>query len=237
MSNAHNPIKLYETVIDDCPYIKGERSASILVDPEHKVDENLFGLLSRSGFRRSGEMLYTPKCPSCKACVSVRIPVDEFFASRSQKRIWKKNLDLNIDIEEVSFKENHFDLYLKYQRARHPESSMCDEDPAKYVAFIKSEFSRSRFLSLSLKDKLIGVSVVDQFKGGISAVYTFFDPEYSNRSLGNYAILYMIKLARVRNIPYVYLGYWIGESQKMNYKRHFRPLEGYINREWVKLDL
>jgi len=237
MSNAHNPIKLYETVIDDCPYIEGERSASILVDPEHKVDENLFGLLSRSGFRRSGEMLYTPKCPSCNACVSVRIPVDEFKASKSQKRVWRKNGDIKIGIEEVEFNQEHFDLYLKYQKARHPESSMCDEDPSKYITFINSAYSRSRFLTITIDEQLIGISVVDQFNGGISAVYTFFDPDYSKRSLGTYVILYMVKLARLRKIPFVYLGYWIDESNKMNYKRNFRPLQGYINRQWVDLEL
>ena len=176
MSTAHNPIKLYETVVDDCPYLEGEQSASILVDPEHKVDQALFGLLSRSGFRRSGDMLYSPKCPSCNACVSVRIPVAEFKASRGQKRVWRKNLDLRVEIEDVSFKQEHFELYLRYQKARHPTSSMCDDDPHKYISFINSRFSRSKFLCLYLADQLIGISVVDQFDGGVSAVYTFFEP-------------------------------------------------------------
>lgn len=237
MSNAHNPIRLFETVIDDCPYLEDERSASILVDPDHVIDKHLFALLSRSGFRRSGEMLYTPKCPNCKACISVRIPADEFKASRSQKRIWKKNSDISIKIEEVTFKQEHFDLYLKYQRARHPDSTMCDDDPSKYISFISSDYSKSRFLCMYQGEELIGISVVDQFDGGISAVYTFFDPEQSKRSLGTYIILYMIKLARLREIPHVYLGYWIEKSSKMSYKRHFKPLEGYINRNWVALDL
>lgn len=237
MSTAHNPIRLFETVIDDCPYLDGERSSSIIVDPEHTVDTHLFALLSRSGFRRSGDMLYTPKCPSCKACVSVRIPVNLFRPSKSQKRIWKKNKDIKIEIQDVKFKQEHFDLYLKYQRARHPDSTMCDDDPAKYISFIKSDYSKSRFLCMSVGDKLIGISVVDQFDGGLSAVYTFFDPEYSKRSLGTYVILYMIKIARLRKVPHVYLGYWIDQSSKMSYKRNFKPLEGYINRNWVDLSL
>lgn len=237
MSTAHNPIRLYETVIDDCPYLDGQRSASILVDPEHEVDQSLFSLLSRSGFRRSGEMLYSPKCPNCNACVSVRIPATDFKPSRSQKRIWRKNTDIKVTIEEVEFKQEQFDLYLEYQKARHPESSMCDEDPSKYIAFIKSEFSRSRFLCMHLDGKLIGVSVVDQFNGGLSAVYTFFAPEHSKRSLGTYIILYLVKLARLRKIPFVYLGYWIDKSSKMDYKRNFRPLQGYIDRQWIDLSL
>lgn len=237
MSNAHNPIKLYETVIDDCPYLDGEQSASILVDPEHKIDGALFALLSRSGFRRSGEMLYSPKCPNCNACVSVRIPVTEFKASRGQKRVWRKNLDVTVYIEDISYQEEHFQLYLEYQRARHPHSTMCDDDPRKYIGFIGSQFSRSKFLCLYLGEQLIGISVLDQFEGGLSAVYTFFDPEHDHRSIGTYVILYMIKLARTKKIPFVYLGYWIDQSSKMNYKRNFKPLQGYIERRWVNLEV
>jgi len=236
MSTAHNPIKLYETVVDECPYLPGEQSASIIVDPEHTVDPALFALLSRSGFRRSGEMLYAPKCPKCNACVSVRVPVEEFKISRAQKRVWRKNTDLLVTIEDVSFKQEQFEMYLAYQQARHPDSTMCDDDPQKYISFIESQYSDSKFLCFSLAGKLIGVSIVDQFEDGLSAVYTFFDPAFSNRSLGTYAILYQIKLARLRKIPYVYLGYWIGQSSKMNYKQKFKPLQGFINRNWQDMD-
>ena len=237
MSTAHNPIRLFETVLDECPYIADEQSASIIVDPDHPVEPSLFAMLSRSGFRRSGNMLYSPKCPNCSACVSVRIPSARFQASRSQKRVWKKNNDLMVTLENVSFQQEHFDLYLKYQQHRHPESSMCDEDPAKYTSFIESPFSQSKFLCLYHRDRLIGISVIDQFEGGLSAVYTFFDPDYSKRSLGTYVILYLLKLARLREIPFVYLGYWIDQSPKMNYKRQFKPLQGYLKRKWIDLDL
>lgn len=236
MSTAHNPIKLFETVIDDCPYLEGQQSASILVDPDHEVDSHLFSLLSRSGFRRSGEMLYAPKCPACNACISVRIPATKFKPSRSQKRVWRKNLDLIVKIEDVEYKPEHFALYLRYQQARHPDSSMCDKDPEKYVSFIKSRFSKSRFLSIYEGDTLIGISVLDQFENGISAVYTFFEPSQSHRSLGTYAIMYMVKLARHSGTPFVYLGYWIERSSKMSYKSKFQPLQGYLGKRWVDLD-
>ncbi|MCL4160633.1 UNVERIFIED_CONTAM: hypothetical protein GTU68_037909 [Idotea baltica] len=182
-------------------------------------------------------MLYTPKCPNCNACISVRIPVEHFSPSRGQKRIWKKNSDIRVEIEEVKFKKKHFDLYLKYQQARHPDSTMCDTDPNKYISFIKSNYSKSKFLCMYADNDLIGISIIDQFEGGISAVYTFFDPEHSHRSLGTYIILYMVKVARLRKTPYVYLGYWIDQSSKMSYKRNFKPLEGYIERNWVDLGL
>lgn len=236
MTNAHNPIRLFETVADDCPYLDNEQSASILVDPDHEITEHLFSLLSRSGFRRSGEMLYLPKCPRCQACVSVRIPVSAFLRSKSQKRIWRKNQDLRIEVAPVSYQKEHFQLYLRYQQARHPDSSMCDDDPQKYLNFIDSAFSNSRFICMYINDTLIGISVIDQFDGGLSAVYTFFDPDHSSRSLGIYAILYLQEMAKIRNIPYVYLGYWVANSKKMSYKKSFTPLQGYINKEWITLN-
>ncbi len=232
MSTAHNPIRLFETVVDDCPYLEDQKSASIIVDPEHEISIDLFSMLSRSGFRRSGEMLYSPKCPTCNACVSVRIPAAQFTPSRSQKRVWKKNSDLTVQIEHVSFQQHHFDLYLRYQQARHSDSSMCDDDPSKYTAFIESKFSKSKFVCFYQDEELVGISVVDQFTGGLSAVYTFFEPELADRSLGTYAILYLVRLAQVKDVPYVYLGYWIEKSQKMAYKTKFRPLEGYFDRQW-----
>ena len=235
MNTMQNQIRLFETVEGECPYLEGKQNASVFIDPEYPIDDELFSLLSRSGFRRSGEMLYAPKCPSCQACVSVRIPVQQFQFSRSQRRIWNKNSDLSVTIEDVCFKPEHFELYLNYQRARHSDSSMCDDDPEKYQEFIDSSFSRSKFVCFYHQERLIGISVVDQFKGGLSAVYTFFDPQESKRSLGTYSILYLIKLAQMKAIPYLYLGYWIEDSPKMAYKINFRPLEGYSNRRWHPL--
>jgi arginyl-tRNA--protein-N-Asp/Glu arginylyltransferase len=237
MSTIHNPIRLFETVVDDCPYLDNQKSASILVDPDHQIDENLFSTLSHSGFRRSGEVLYSPKCPTCSACVSVRIPSALFRLSRSQKRVWRRNIDLRASIEDVRFDKEHFDMYFLYQKHRHPDSSMCDEDTAKYISFIEASYSRSKFLCFRLDGELIGISVLDQFDGGLSAVYTFFDPKHSNRSIGTYAVLYALKLAKTQDIPFVYLGYWIDGSQKMDYKRKFKPLQGYIDRQWQELEL
>ncbi len=237
MSSSHNPIRLFETVIDDCPYLNGQQSASILVDPDHNVETALFSMLSRSGFRRSGNMLYAPKCPTCNACVSVRIPAVRFKPSRSQRRVWKKNSNTKVTLEEVRYEEKHFELYLKYQRHRHSDSSMCDDNPEKYIGFIESNYASSKLLCMHLDEQLIGICVLDQFEGGLSAVYTFFDPQYSHLSLGTYAILYTVKLARLHDIPFVYLGYWIDQSQKMDYKRNFKPLQGYVDKKWQELEL
>lgn len=237
MSSSHNPIRLFETVVDECPYLDDRKSASILVDPDHDIEPALFSMLSRSGFRRSGNMLYAPKCPTCKACISVRIPTAKFSASKSQRRVWRKNTDITVTLEDVRFEQQHFDLYLKYQKHRHAESSMCDDDPQKYIGFIESDYAASKFLCMRIDQQLIGIAVLDQFEGGLSAVYTFFDPDHSSRSLGTYAILYTIKLAKMHEIPFVYLGYWIEQSTKMDYKRKFKPLQGYIDKTWQELDL
>jgi len=237
MSSSHNPIRLFETVVDECPYLDDRKSASILVDPDHDIEPALFSMLSRSGFRRSGNMLYAPKCPTCKACISVRIPTAKFSASKGQRRVWRKNTDITVTLEDVRFEQQHFDLYLKYQKHRHAESSMCDDDPQKYIGFIESDYAASKFLCMRIDQQLIGIAVLDQFEGGLSAVYTFFDPDHSSRSLGTYAILYTIKLAKMHEIPFVYLGYWIEQSTKMDYKRKFKPLQGYIDKTWQELDL
>ncbi|GAA6139543.1 arginyltransferase [Arenicella sp. 4NH20-0111] len=237
MSSSHNPIRLFETVVDECPYLDDRKSASILVDPDHDIEPALFSMLSRSGFRRSGNMLYAPKCPTCKACISVRIPAAKFSASKGQRRVWRKNTDITVTLEDVRFEQQHFDLYLKYQKHRHAESSMCDDDPQKYIGFIESDYAASKFLCMRIDQQLIGIAVLDQFEGGLSAVYTFFDPDHSSRSLGTYAILYTIKLAKMHEIPFVYLGYWIEQSTKMDYKRKFKPLQGYIDKTWQELDL
>ena len=104
-------------------YLEGQKSASLLIDPEHIISQSLFDTLSLSGFRRSGDMLYKPKCPNCNACISVRIPSKHFKPNKNQKRVWKKNIDITTKIVDISFEKEHFDLYLKYQRARHPRGA------------------------------------------------------------------------------------------------------------------
>ena len=233
---SYQSIKLYKTVAEPCPYLPDLQSSSIIVDPDMEVDNYIFSSLSKSGFRRSGEMLYKPRCHNCNACISVRIPTETFKANRSQKRTWKRNLDIDASIEPAQFKQEHFELYIRYQQARHPDSSMCNDDPDKYKNFIMSRFSDSEFHVFYLKNNLVGVCVTDKLDNGISAVYSFFEPELHQRSLGTLFIMHLIKYAKLNRMPFVYLGYWVKNSQKMHYKRKFRPLEGFIDDQWVILD-
>ena len=233
---SYQSIKLYKTVAEPCPYLDGRQSSSIIVDPDMEIDNFIFSSLSKSGFRRSGEMLYKPRCDNCNACISVRIPTEKFSASKSQKRVWKRNLDIDVSIETSDFNEQHFELYIRYQKARHPDSSMCNDDPDKYRNFIMSRFSASEFHVFYLKKRLIGICVTDKLESGVSAVYSFFEPELQQRSLGTFFIMHLIKYAKTHRLPYVYLGYWVKNSQKMDYKSKFRPLEGYVDNNWQLLD-
>ena len=213
MNDRLSPIKLYLTVPEPCPYLDDQLSSSVVVDPEYRISNRKMGQLTRIGFRRSGDIIYRPHCKECQACVSVRIPVREFQPTRSQRRNMSLNRDLYLSRESPVYREEQFLLYLKYQRARHPESTMCDDDPKKYREFLISNFAESAFYSLYHEDKLLSVAIVDHLDDGLSGVYTYFDPDHDQRGLGNYSILMMIEAARAAGLEYLYLGYWIKDSR------------------------
>lgn len=147
----------------------------------------------------------------------------------------KKNEDLSVTKLSPTFKEDHFELYWRYQNSRHPGSDMCDKNPEKYHQFLINNTCNTIFYEFTCKDRLLAVSVVDELIDGLSAVYTFFDPDYSTRSLGTYAILWQIDDVCERNLDWLYLGYWIKKCEKMSYKTNFRPIEGFRNGEWCRL--
>jgi arginyl-tRNA--protein-N-Asp/Glu arginylyltransferase len=235
MNDRLSPIKLFLTVPEPCPYIPDRQSSSVVVDPAYDLSNPKMSQLTRIGFRRSGDIIYRPHCKECKACISVRIPVREFHPSRSQRRNMSANQDLYISQEASIYSEEQFRLYLKYQRARHPKSSMCDDDPEKYRDFLISNFSNSAFYCIYLEDKLLSVAIVDHLDAGLSGVYTFYDPDHDRRGLGIYSILRLIEETRSKRLHYLYLGYWIEDSEKMSYKKNFHPLEGYIDGSWRTL--
>lgn len=194
------------------------------------------------GFRRSGNLVYRPHCDNCQACISVRIPVDKFCPSRSQKRNLQRNFDIELIKTKAKYNEEHFQLYCRYQNSRHPGSDMANTDPAKYMEFLLTGHTETWFYEMRLKHsaeqkagKLLGVAVMDDLIDGISAVYTFFDPQEDKRALGVYAILQEIELAKTAGLAHVYLGYWIKDCQKMSYKMNYQPLEGFIAGRWAAL--
>lgn len=208
----------------------------MFIDPQQHLDVAWFTRLTGNGFRRSGDFVYRPHCPQCSACVPVRVPVNAFTPNRSQKRNWLKNQDLTIRNTEAEFNEEHFELYREYQHHRHRGGSMDEGDPQRYIEFLLTRHVDTYFYELRLHQKLLAVAVADRLSDGLSAVYGFYDPTVPKRGLGIFSILLEIEQARRLNLQWLYLGYWIKESPKMNYKCNFRPIQAYRNGRWSQLD-
>lgn len=209
---------------------------SVFVDPRAEMDVALYGRLAQTGFRRSGRHVYRHRCPSCRACVPLRIPVEAFRPDRGQRRVWRRNTDLDVASMKSVPREEHFELYRRYVDTRHPGGGMDDPSPEDYWSFIDSGWADTDLVEFRLHGRLVCVAVCDRLSDGLSAVYTFFDPADSRRSPGTFAVLWQISEARRLGLPYVYLGYWIAESPKMAYKAAFRPAEGLRNGLWEALE-
>lgn len=229
-------LKLFATQAHPCSYLEGQEATTVFVDPEAAIDIHVYSQLSLLGFRRSGAHLYRPQCSTCQACMSCRIPVALFKPNRSQKRCWRRNQDIDLRIVNSINTLEHYNLYSRYIEGRHQDGDMYPPSETQYKAFLTSEWGATQFIEFRLQERLIGISVCDKLEDGLSAVYTFYDPDLQERSLGKFAILAQIEMANQLHLPYVYLGYWIKQCDKMNYKTDYRPLELLINRRWMRLN-
>lgn len=225
-------LSFYSTPVHDCSYLEDRQAITLFADPQAEIDNHIYSTLSQYGFRRSGRHIYRPACPTCSACIPVRLPTHEFRPDRSQRRVWKANQDVDVEMLPAAFREEQHALYVRYMQARHPDGGMNDPDPDKYMEFLTSPWSETRFLEFRLHKRLIAVAVIDQLEDGFSSVYTYFDPELPRRSLGTLAILWTIEFTRQQQLPWVYLGYYIEECRKMRYKSRFRPLHGFMQGHW-----
>jgi len=226
------PPKLYMSAPHDCSYLPEETASTLMLEPDYPLNDSQFTVLLKSGYRRSGDIVYKPHCHACNACVSVRIPVWEYAPSRGQKRCYRRNHDVQTDIMSPCFRKEHFDLFCRYQSWRHSGDTMDHNNPARYRQFMIDSIVKTIFMEFRIAGELVALSVCDLPNEGISAVYTIFDPVHEKRGLGTFAIMKQIEYAKEYNLDHVYLGYWIKQCQKMNYKIRFRPLEGYVDREW-----
>lgn len=232
-SKVINSVRLFRTSPHPCSYKSEQRAATVFVDPDLVIDKSLNSKLSDLGYRRSGAHLYRPDCDFCSACISCRVPVDQFSLKGAHRRIWNKNKDLEVIERNDLTCDDSFKLYEKYINTRHSDGDMYPATPEQFEAFIKTKTVDTRFYLYYCEQELIAVSVTDILEHGLSAVYTFFDPAESRRSLGIYAILRQIRVAESLNLPYLFLGFWIKNCQKMAYKSKFRPLEMLIDGKWV----
>lgn len=223
---------LFATPPHDCGYLDGQTATTVFADPRVSNNPSVYTMLSRYGFRRSGNHLYRPQCDNCRACVPVRVAVKRFRPRRSQRRVWCRNRDLTVRASDDRFDAEHFMLYRRYISARHPGSSMDNPCEEQYREFLSCSWGHTIFFEFRSENQLVAVAVSDVLDDGLSAVYTFFDPALSKRSLGSFAILWQIEEARRRNMQWLYLGYWIEASPKMQYKADYRPQQRLIEGRW-----
>ncbi len=230
------PIRLYLGPAHPCGYLPGRLATQVLIDPSLPMSASLYAELLAHGFRRSGGFVYRPRCRDCAACVSVRVPVERFVLRRWSRRIQRRNADLEVRAAAPALSAEAFDLYVRYQRARHPGGEMGAAEAEEAERFLFSPWSHTVCHEFRHRGRLAMCAIVDQVPDALSAVYTFFEPTMANRSLGLYAILHLIDECRQRRLPWLYLGYWIGASRKMSYKARFQPLEARLGGRWQPFD-
>lgn len=220
-----------------CPYIPGRVERKLFTRLNGADARTLNTTLSQAGFRRSHDIVYRPVCPGCRACVPVRIPVAHFTPGRSMRRAWAANLDLSRQPALPVGTAEQFALFLRYQQHRHGDSDMARMSRADYGSMIEEGSGSAAMIEFrDMESTLRAAALVDVLEDGLSAVYSFYDPDVPERGLGTYAILALVEEARQRGLDHVYLGYWIAQSRKMAYKARFRPLEALTDNGWTPLD-
>jgi len=228
-------IRLYQSGLHPCSYLDRRNARTLFVDPEITPDAALYSALIDQGYRRSGSLIYRPECPGCQECISLRVPVREFSPRRSQRRVWQRNRDrLQVREEPAGESPEHYRLFQRYIRARHRDGSMVNTSEEEYRQFITSNWSNTRAFAFYHDSRLVAVAVADILPLGLSAVYTFFDPDYQQSSPGVYTILWQIAECRRRNLPWLYLGYWIESCHKMAYKKEYLPHQAFIGNRWIR---
>ena len=242
---THAP-QFYVTAPQPCPYLHGRAERKLFTALHPGIAQELNNALSRQGFRRSQNVLYRPSCESCVACMSARIRVADFTPSRTQRRVARRNADLRRLATSAWATEEQFDLFRRYLDRRHADGGMADMDIFEFAAMIEETAVRTRVIEYRGRDILDGdegdpsladpdlaaVCLTDVLDDGLSLVYSFFDPRLETRSLGTHIILDHIALARESGLPFVYLGYWVPGSRKMDYKSRFSALEIYKGGIW-----
>jgi len=234
--SPRRPQFFYTTAPLPCPYVAGRTERKVVTEISGPDADSLHDRLSRAGFRRSHNIAYAPVCPGCNSCVPIRIPTASFRPDRTLRKIARMNAGLEgFDVPARATTEQ-FQLFQRYQQARHGDGDMATMSFYDYRAMVEDtpiETFITEFRDAS--DLLVGACLTDRLGDGLSAVYSYFLPDMDRRSLGTFSILWLIERARALDLPYVYLGYWVPESRKMSYKARFRPSEVLQGGTWRPL--
>jgi arginine-tRNA-protein transferase len=232
-------LQFYSTAPYTCSYLPDEKARSQVATPTHLINAEVYGELVRAGFRRSGVFTYRPHCDDCRACVPVRLPIARFKPNRSQRRSMNMHGELNkLQARELplGFFNEHYELYLRYQSARHAGGGMDQDSHEQYSHFLLQSRVDTRLVEFTENGVLRMISIIDVLNDGLSSVYTFYDPDVPGASYGTYNVLWQIAQCAANKLPYLYLGYWIRDSRKMAYKSNFQPIEGLFDGQWRALE-
>ena len=234
--------QFYVTAPTPCPYLPGRMERKIFTHLLGDSARVINDALTAAGFRRSQHIAYKPACDACRACVSVRIPVFQFEASRNQKRIFKLNEDVARKAGEPKASMEQFSLLRSYLDDRHPSGGMSEMTVLDYASMVEETPIATNLIEYRRNggangtDELVACALSDRLGDGVSMVYSFYAPEEERRSLGTYMILDHVAYAAELGLPYLYLGYWVGGCRKMDYKRRFKPLEALGPQGWYLMN-
>ena len=228
-------VRLFQTLPHPCGYYAARTAQNIVIDPSAPQLPQIYDIAVQRGYRRAGGHVYHPQCAGCRACIACRVPVERFRPSRAQRRCLARNESLSITLAPANYTDEYFALYGRYLRARHPDGGMDDARPEDFSRFLYTAWSPTRFVEFREDGRLLALAVTDFCVSGLSAVYTFYEPDCAERSLGAFAILSQLRIARERGLPYLYLGFWIENHPKMDYKSRYQPLEILRDGAWTEL--
>ena len=233
---ARRPHFFYTTAPLPCPYVAGRTERKVVTELAGVSAETLHDRLSRGGFRRSHNIAYAPVCPNCNACIPIRIRARDFAPNRTQKRIARVNADLVVQEIPPRATTEQYQLFQRYQQARHGEGDMATMSFYDYRAMVEDTPIETSIVEFRTpQGPLLGACLTDRLGDGLSAVYSFFEVGMDERSLGTYAVIWLVSRAVELGLPFVYLGYWVEESRKMAYKAKFKPSEVLKHGQWVPL--